>query len=73
MAIIRFREQRWAITGANFYVAELRYPYFSQCDGDVASLDAPSLIPAGSTVKNSRPYEGCTDVFVIGRLASRTA
>ncbi|OMG87988.1 hypothetical protein [Achromobacter xylosoxidans] len=73
MATIRVREQRWAITGANFYVAELRQPHFWQCDGDVAGLDAPSLIPAGSTVKNSGPYEGCEDVFVIGRLASRTA
>lgn len=73
MATIQIKEQRWAVTGTNCSAHELRRPWFWLADGDVAALDAPSLIPAGSTVKNSRPYEGCQDVFVIGRLAGRPA
>lgn len=72
MATIRHADQPWAITGTNCNAHDLRSGFWLH-EGAVASLDAPPFVPAGSTVKNERPYDGCRDTFVIGGLAERTA
>lgn len=72
MATIQCPSQPWAITGTNCNAHDLRSGFWMH-NGDVAGLDAPTFLPGGSTVKNSQPYDGCRDVFVIGRLAGRAA